>query len=106
MGKFKQMSAEEFDSQVPRLAEDFTSKTIKLARLVLVDGLNQKQAAEQVGMSRQNVAKTIERVLARFNQYPANWVLLKPTWMPPELAVEVRARIDEALIEHQNKREA
>lgn len=96
MSKFERMSAQDFESQSSRLAEEFSGKTLALARMILVDGVSKTDAAEKVGMSRQNVAKTVERVLARFNKYPRNWVYVKQ-WMPPEIAEEVKKKIENIL---------
>lgn len=100
MSKFTRMSAEEFESNLPKLAGDFTVNTINLARLVLVEGQTHTEAAKAANVSRQNVGKTVERVMARFNEFPSDWVLLKEVWAPPDLAKEFRDKINEVLNKH------
>lgn len=85
------MTAEEFDSQIDKLA-DLRGNTIELARLILVDGKTPAEAARLVGTQKQNVSKKMQRVRALLTGYPADWVQFQGM-MPESMAVEVRARI-------------
>ena len=85
------MSALEFDEQKHKL-RTLSAQTNQLARLVLVDGLNNTKAAEMVGMSRQNVNGAMNRVKALLADMPADYVYVKE-WMPAKMATEVRAKL-------------
>jgi predicted DNA-binding protein (UPF0251 family) len=85
------MSLEEFNASQHKLTS-MSEATIELARLVLVDGHSAKNAAEAVGVSRQNVHKTVQRVVAAFNDIPSGYVELR-AWMPKSMAIEINARL-------------
>jgi hypothetical protein len=85
------MTAQEFDNQKHKL-RTLSVQTNDLARLVLVEGLNNTQAAAAVGMSRQNVNGAMNRVRALLSDMPADWVYFQE-WMPAAMAAEIRAKI-------------
>ncbi|WP_150573758.1 TrfB-related DNA-binding protein [Pseudomonas fluorescens] len=97
MKRFERISADEFESYLPILERFFTAASIKLARLVLVDGKNNADAARIVGTSRQNVGKTVARVMARVSGYPGNWVRVDNVWAPPDVAAAFKAEVRAAL---------
>lgn len=96
MSKFKRVSEEDFEAHRAELEKHFTPNTISLAKLVLVDGKSNTAAAEATGTSRQNVSKAVERVCARMDGHPSNWVRIDNLWAPPDLAAEFRERIQAA----------
>ncbi|HGA2320934.1 TPA: TrfB-related DNA-binding protein [Pseudomonas putida] len=96
MSKFKRVSEEDFEAHRAELEKHFTSNTISLAKLVLVEGKSNTAAAEATGTSRQNVSKAVERVCARMDGHPSNWVRIDNLWAPPDLAAEFRERIQAA----------
>lgn len=95
MEKQRRMTADEFEENKHKL-RSLSAKTNDLARLILVDGLNNTDAAAEVGMSRQNVSKTMTRVNSLLNGMPADFVFFEG-WVPGELAIEMRRRTKEAL---------
>lgn len=88
------MTSQEFDKQKHKL-RTLSAQTNELAQLILVDGLNKTDAAKAVGMSRQNVNKTMNRVMALLRDLPSDYVYLQE-WMPESLAIETRAKIKAA----------
>lgn len=101
MAKYPQMSAEEFEAKQDRLTK-MSVQTNQLARLILVDGLNNAEAARTVRMSRQNVSKHMARVIARLNDMPADYEHLD-LWVPAALAKETRAKLRSIEEERQAK---
>lgn len=85
------MTLEAFKANEHKLTS-MSQATIDLARLVLVDGRSAKDAGEAVGVSRQNVHKTVQRVLAAFNDIPSGYVEFK-AWMPKAMAIEITDRL-------------
>lgn len=96
MSKFKRVSEEVFEAHRAELEKHFTANTITLAKLVLVEGKSNTFAAAATGTSRQNVSQAVERVCARMEGHPSNWVRIDNLWAPPDLAAEFRARIQAA----------
>lgn len=96
MSKFKRISEEEFEVHRAELEKHFTSNTISLAKLILVEGKSNTAAAAATGTSRQNVSKAVERVCARMSGHPSNWVRVDKLWAPPDLAADFRARVQAA----------
>ncbi len=86
------MSAEAFEQQKHKL-KTLSVKTNDLARLVLVEGLTAAEAAKRVGMSRQNVSKTMQRVNFFLADIPSDWEYFEACWMPKNMAAEVRERL-------------
>jgi len=87
----QRMSAEDFEAQKHKL-RTLSVQTNELARLVLVEGLNNTKAAQTVGMSRQNVNGAMNRVKALLADKRADYVFVQE-WMPPSMAAEVRAKL-------------
>ena len=96
MSKFERISAAVFEAHRAELEKHFTPNTISLARLVLVEGKSNAEAATATGTSRQNVSKAVERVCARMRGHPSNWVRIDNLWAPPDLAAEFRERVQAA----------
>jgi len=87
----QRMTAQEFDEQKHKL-RTLSVQTNELARLVLVEGMNNTQAANAVGMSRQNVNGAMNRVRALLGDMPADYVYVQE-WMPAAMAAEIRAKL-------------
>lgn len=88
------MTPAEFEQEKEKL-QSLSVKTVEVARLVFVEGMTNTAAAQQVGMSRQNVHQALRRVKAKLSGYPSDWVKLENTWMPESMAAEIRKRIAE-----------
>lgn len=95
MDKSARMTPEEFDRQLHKLGE-LQGNTIELARLILVEGKTNAEAARLTDNHRQNVSKKMQRVKALLSGYPASWVPFQGM-MPESMAVEIRARIKQLL---------
>lgn len=93
------MTAEEFDRHLPKLENGrLASNTVTLARLILVEGKTNAEAARLTKITPQNVSKKMQRVEALLSGYPADWVPFQEM-MPESMAVEIRARLKAALDE-------
>lgn len=86
------MSATEFEKFREKLT-DFSMRKIEVARLILVDGLTQKEAGEQQGLSKQNVNGLIKRIREIRANAPAGWVPINE-YVPPEMKTEILRRLD------------
>jgi hypothetical protein len=89
------MTAEEFETQKPKL-RTLSANTNELARLILVDGMSNGEAAKAVNMSPQNVSKAMRRVKALLNDLPSDYVWFEG-FMPEDIAVATRKAIKERL---------
>ncbi|QHQ29929.1 transcriptional regulator KorA (plasmid) [Xanthomonas albilineans] len=98
------MTAAEFESIQPRLGR-LTVDTVQIARRVLVEGKSQAQIAEETGLTRQRISKMVQRVMSAANEFPPDWERVDE-WMPPELAMRVRALAAEARTTAQEKKHA
>ena len=96
------MSAEEFDSQLFKLGK-LASNTVTLARLILVEGKTNAEAARLSKITPQNVSKKMQRVNALLSGYPADWVPFS-AMVPESMAVEFRARVKQALDDWENSK--
>lgn len=95
MTKRMRMTAEEFDEQKHKL-RSLAASTIDLARLILVEGKTNSDAAKVVGVSRQNVGKAMDRVIALLSDLPSDYVWFEG-FMSPERASSLREEIQKDL---------
>jgi len=72
-----------------------SQNTINLAKLIIVEGLKPAAAAKEVGMSRQNVSKSMQRVYAALSDTPDGWVRVE-CWAPEKMASEFLTRVEQA----------
>lgn len=87
------MSERDFEDLRKKLA-DFSMRKIEAAKLVLVDGLTQKKAADQQGLSKQTVNSLMRRIREIRHNAPAGWVLLSLVeYVPAEFKTEIIHRI-------------
>lgn len=87
------MSSTEFEENKHKL-RTLSAQVNDLARLILVDGLTNTKAAEQLRMSRQNINGAMQRVTALLYDLPADYVFVQE-WMPKKMAARVRAELKE-----------
>lgn len=92
------MKPEQFE-EVARTTR-IEAKNLAAVRAVLVDGRQQKEVAEEYGLSKQQLYATVQRIMKRAQEVPQGWVKVE-TWLPPAAADEVRAieRRERKLIE-------
>jgi hypothetical protein len=95
MTKQIRMTAEEFDAQKHKL-RTLAASTTDLARLILVERMSNTDAAKSVGVSRQNVKKTMDRAMALLSDLPSDYVWYEG-YMSPERAVSLREEIQKDL---------
>lgn len=88
----KKLSAHEFDEAAKRLGR-LSADTLKIARLVLVEGLTQTDVATQHEMSRQRVHNMVSRVLTALEDAPQGWVKFE-SWVPPALVEKIESLIE------------
>jgi len=88
------MSEEDFELAKHKLGR-LSQNTINLAKLIIVGGLKPAVAAKEVGMSRQNVSKSMLRVYAALSDTPNGWVRVE-CWAPSDLAVEFLRSVEAA----------
>ncbi|MGE6473188.1 TrfB-related DNA-binding protein [Serratia proteamaculans] len=91
MSPITHMTSDEFEAQKHKL-RTLSVQTNELARLILVERLNNSAAASAAGMSRQNVSKHMTRVLALLADMPKDHVYFEG-WMSNKLAAETREKI-------------
>ncbi|MEX3614431.1 MAG: TrfB-related DNA-binding protein [Burkholderia gladioli] len=82
------MTSAEFERIRSRLGR-LTLDTVQIARRVLVEGIPQKDVAEDAGLTKQRVSSMVNRVLAAARAIPPEWVRVEE-WFPPDLAAKVR----------------
>lgn len=85
-----ELSPEEFESLMEKLdatnsRRGFSEKSIEAARLILVMGAVNAEAAAETGLSRQAVNQLMGRIRRRMNSVPAGWVKVDQ-WLPVEVA--------------------
>lgn len=95
------MTHEDFDALRPSLGR-MAVATVDVARLVLVEGATQADAAARSGMSRQRVYGIMKRFEAARQTLPTDWKKVE-VWLPPKLAAEVEAMAEAAITEHRGK---
>jgi DNA-directed RNA polymerase specialized sigma24 family protein len=88
MDESKLMTPEDFEGHKDKLKR-LSSQTIDLARMILVDGIPNAEAARQTGMARQNVKRQMNRVMARLAGYPEGWVRFDG-WMPADFVAKIK----------------
>lgn len=96
------MTAEDFDAQKHKL-RTLAASTTDLARLILVEGMSNIDAAKAVGVSRQNVKKTMDRAMALLSDVPSDYVWFEG-FMSPDRAVSLREEIQRDLTAHAAKK--
>lgn len=94
MDKQLRMSKEDFELAKHKLGR-LSLNTIRLAELIIVEGQIPAAAAKMVGMSRQNVSKSMQRVYAALSDVPNGWVLVE-CWAPKELAEKFMVDVAQA----------
>ena len=92
----ERLTAEEFDALRPRLGRT-SMDTMEIARAVLVDGMRQSDAATRYGMTRQRINGILRRFAAASQSVPTGWRRVE-VWLPPELADQVEAMAQSALV--------
>lgn len=96
------MTDAEFERIKPRLGR-LTVDTVQIARRVLVDGIPQKDVAEDAGLTKQRVSSMVRRVLAAAHAIPSDWVRVEE-WFPPDVAAKVRKMAADAKASQEKKR--
>lgn len=84
MDKQLRMSKADFELAKHKLGR-LSLNTIRLAELIIVEGQIPAAAAKVVGMSRQNVSKSMQRVYTALSDVPDGWIRVE-CWAPKELA--------------------
>jgi molybdopterin-guanine dinucleotide biosynthesis protein len=102
MTKRKRMTAEEFDDQKHKL-RTLAASTTDLARLIIVEGMSNVEAAKAVGVSRQNVKKTMDRALALLADLPSDYVWFEG-YMSTDRATRLKDEIQQDLAAHAAKK--
>lgn len=97
------MTPQDFEALEKGKLRAMSRKALDLARLMFVEGKNQTEAADTLGMSKQSARYHRLRIEAVLNDQPAEWVLLQE-WMPPAMAVEVRRNVLEARQKHDKEK--
>ncbi|MDZ5605305.1 TrfB-related DNA-binding protein [Pseudomonas sp. RP23018S] len=92
MSKPITMTRDEFESEKHKLIR-LSMGTIRLAELILVDGKTPSAAAKEVGSSRQNVSKAMQRVYAALEDVPTGWVHFEG-WMPEKVSIKLKIEIE------------
>jgi len=95
-----EMSAEEFERVMDVLVAQsnrrpYSDKSIAAARLVMVMGASDVEAAAETGLSRQVVNRLMLRIRSRMEALPQGWVKVSE-WFPAEMAKQLVA-ISESL---------
>ncbi|MDF4211158.1 TrfB-related DNA-binding protein [Pseudomonas protegens] len=91
MAKLLRLTAEEFDEQKHKL-RTLAASTTDLARLILVDGMTNTDAARAAKVSRQNVKKAMDRVMALLSDLPSDYVWFEG-FMSPQRALSLKEEI-------------
>lgn len=86
------LSEEEFDRLVPNIMDNFAGKSLKVAKLMWVDGLTAIEAGKLHGLSKQNAHALGVRLERARVGAPEGWVPIN-LYAPPALAKEVKARV-------------
>jgi hypothetical protein len=86
------MSKADFERSKFKLSH-LSLNTILLAERILVDGMIPAAAAKEVGMSRQNVSKAMQRVRRALSAIPDGWVRVE-CWAPQDLAAEFLDKVN------------
>ena len=94
MEKQHRMSKADFELAKHKLGR-LSLNTIRLAELIMVEGQIPAAAAKVVGMSRQNVSKSMQRVYAALSEVPDGWVRVE-CWAPEKMASEFLTRVEQA----------
>jgi len=68
----EKLTAAEFDALRPHLGR-LTMDSVEIARLVLVDGVKQSEAATRYSMSRQRIHGIMVRFAAASQAVPTGW---------------------------------
>ncbi|MFZ2328172.1 MAG: helix-turn-helix domain-containing protein, partial [Rhodoferax sp.] len=63
------MSVPEFEALQHLLKDSFSADRIAAARLVMLDGYSNQEAADQFGVTRQAVWKTVQRMRDTLDRY-------------------------------------
>lgn len=92
MEKQLRMSKADFELAKHKLGR-LSGNTARLAELIIVDGLTPSAAAKEVGMARQNVSKSMQRVYAALSDTPDGWVRVE-CWAPRDLASEFMEKVE------------
>ncbi len=93
----ERLTAAEFEALRPHLGR-LTMDSVKIARMVLVDGVKQSEVATQYGMSRQRIHGIMVRFAAASQAVPTGWRRVE-VWLPPELADQVETMADKVRAE-------
>lgn len=92
MEKQLRMSKADFELVKHKLGR-LSLNTIRLAELIIVEGQIPAAAAKEVGMSRQNVSKSMQRVYAALSDVPDGWIRVD-CWAPKELAEDFMHQVE------------
>ncbi|NWC89990.1 TrfB-related DNA-binding protein [Pseudomonas reactans] len=90
-----EMSAEAFESLMNRLdaqsiRRKYSDKSRCAARLVMVDGATEQQAAVSADLTYQGVSQLIKRIRRRMESLPEGWVQITG-FFPPVVAKQLEA---------------
>ena len=88
-----EMSAEEFEQLMDRLdalstRRGYSEKSRAAARLVMVSGASESEAAAQTELSSQSVNQLMKRIRRRMESLPTGWVQVKG-WFPANVAKQL-----------------
>lgn len=94
-----EMSAEEFEQLMDRLdalstRRGYSEKSRAAARLVMVSGASESQAAAQTELSSQSVNQLMKRIRRRMESLPKGWVQVKG-WFPADVAKQLEVLSDQ-----------
>ena len=92
MDKQLRMSKADFELAKHKLGR-LSQNTVQLAELIIVEGQIPAAAAKVIGMSRQNVSKSMQRVYAALSDVPNGWVRVE-CWAPKELASDFLHQVE------------
>lgn len=90
--KNDRMSETEFEEFREKLA-DFSVRKVETARLILVEGLTQKEAGERQGLSKQVVNALVKRIREIRAKAPTGWVQINE-YVPPKMKIEILKRLE------------
>ncbi len=90
-----EMSADEFEQLMDRLdalstRRGYSEKSRAAARLVMVSGASESEAAALTELSNQSVNQLMKRIRRRMEILPAGWVQVKG-WFPANVAKQLEA---------------
>lgn len=86
MKKNELLTQQQFDELWPKLKR-LSASSVEVARLVLVEGVAQKEAGDLHGVSKQNVSRVIKVVRKILAEAPPGWVHVD-TYAPQDMAEE------------------